>query len=309
MKNYHDKAYKKLFSNKEIVQQLFEYFIDEDFVQFLDFSTLQKMDKSFVTDEYKEKESDLIYQIHFKNKPMYIYMLIEFQSTVDPMMPLRFLRYICEFYEDLKNHQTGLKKLPAIFPLLIYNGEKKWTSKLNINELIEKTISDRYIPNFSYYKLSINELSEEMLSEINNTLSFIFTFENSSPKELSKKIKTLLKRIEHEKPEAIKTLKKWINNFFKQQNLINNTKIIESISKLEEIEIMFTSALKKELKESYDEGKLKGIEEGKLKGIEEGKLNSIIRLHNKLGLSIEEISEGLDLDIDEVRNILSKYVN
>ena len=43
MKNPHDKAYKMLFSRKEIVRQLLEYFVDEDFVKDLDFDSLVKI--------------------------------------------------------------------------------------------------------------------------------------------------------------------------------------------------------------------------------------------------------------------------
>ena len=64
----------------------------------LDFSTLQRLDKSFITDDFKEKESDLIYKISFNGQELYIYLLIEFQSTVDKFMAIRMLRYICEFY-------------------------------------------------------------------------------------------------------------------------------------------------------------------------------------------------------------------
>lgn len=62
-----------------------------------------------------------------KGTPVYIFLLMEFQSTVDRFMALRFLRYICEFYQSL---DTGtLKRLPAVFPLLLYNGDGKWTAE------------------------------------------------------------------------------------------------------------------------------------------------------------------------------------
>ncbi len=120
------------------MRELLESFVEEDFIRELDFSTLERIDKSFVTDSFREKESDLIYKIHFKNQEIYIYLLIEFQSTVDRFMALRILRYICEFYEFLI--QQKIKKLPAVFPVLLYNGDIRWTAKHNIKELINHVI-------------------------------------------------------------------------------------------------------------------------------------------------------------------------
>ena len=207
MRNYHDKGYKKIFSHKDSVKQLLEYFIEEDFVNELNFDKMTKLNKSFVTDQYKEKEADIIYKIDFRDSQMYIFLLIEFQSTIEKFMALKFLRYICEFYQDLIEHNKNLIKLPAVFPIVIYNGEQKWNSCLNMNELIEHTISKKYIPDFSYYNFSVNELSKKTLSDIKNALSFIFSIENGSPSELIIEMDDLIKRIEKETPESIEMLK------------------------------------------------------------------------------------------------------
>ena len=61
MVNKHDRRYKKLFSNPVLLKELLQSFVEEDFINDLDFSSLERLDKSFVTDRFKEKESDLIY--------------------------------------------------------------------------------------------------------------------------------------------------------------------------------------------------------------------------------------------------------
>lgn len=82
----HDSGYKKLFSNRTIFQQLIETFITEAWVKDLDFSKCETLDKSFITDHYKETESDLIYKLKLRRKTIYIYVLMEFQSKVDRFM-------------------------------------------------------------------------------------------------------------------------------------------------------------------------------------------------------------------------------
>ena len=320
MKNPHDNAYKLLFSRKEIVVQLLKYFIDEDFVKDLDFDSLVKINKTFVRAEFQDRESDIIYQINFKNKPIYIYLLIELQSTVNYLMPLRFLEYICAFYQDLIKNQLKIKLFPAVFPVLFYNGENKWTAKTNINELIEQSIPKKYIPNFSYYKVCINEFSDETLAEIDNTLSFIFSFEKSEPKMIFDNLDKLFRRIEKEYPKLREEIKNWLNYFFRQQN-VNFRDIIDSkITEIEEIKTVLTSAWEKDLKESFDkgikEGKLEGIKEGelrgKLEGIKEGKLEGIkdkekeiiITSYIDLKLDIKQIALIVKSDSNYVQKIL-----
>jgi len=94
MVNGHDKRYKKLFENHHLVEHLLRSFVGLRFIKDLDFTNMLSIDKSFIDEKYEEKESDKVYRIRYKNRDIYIYLLLEFQSTVDKKMPLRFLRYL-----------------------------------------------------------------------------------------------------------------------------------------------------------------------------------------------------------------------
>ncbi len=126
--NIHDSGYKKLFSNQTIFRQLLTTFVKEDWVDDLDFESCQTIDKSFISEHYKETESDLLYKVGLKEREIYIYILIEFQSTVDDFMALRVLNYITNFYMDYLTSNKGVKKLPAVFPIVLYRGGKNHVS-------------------------------------------------------------------------------------------------------------------------------------------------------------------------------------
>ncbi|MDR3237188.1 MAG: Rpn family recombination-promoting nuclease/putative transposase [Spirochaetia bacterium] len=72
-----------------------------------------------------------MYKANFKGKDFYMYLLIEFQSTVDKFMSLRMLHYIVEFYEFLVKEKK-VKTLPAVFPLLLYSGKKKCAPRRSV---------------------------------------------------------------------------------------------------------------------------------------------------------------------------------
>jgi predicted transposase/invertase (TIGR01784 family) len=280
MAGIHDTTYKKLFYNPTLVRELLESFVHEAFVKDLDFSTLQRLDKSFITEAYESKEADILYKITFKGKPVYIFLLIEFQSTVEWFMALRFLRYTCEFYEFLIQKKS-LKKLPAVFPILLYNGDRRWTAPVNIKELIEECIPLNYIPQFEYYKIIENEIPKEVLLQIQNVVSAIFYVENSSPVEVKAEMSKLVELLKKENTGVLKLFSNWINNFFRIKGESGGEEVSREINNLMEVRTMFET----KVKEYGDMLMKQGIEQGELID----KQNVLIKqLSKKFGLSDEE---------------------
>ena len=211
----HDKAYKRLFSNKIIFRQLIETFVTEDWVKEIDFDLCQKIDKSFISEHYKETESDIIYQIKFKNKNAYIYLLLEFQSSVSWYMALRMLNYVSNFYMDYIETHKKSRKLPPLFPLVLYNGDAKWTAATDFKALLEQPdLLKHYAPHLHYFKIAENEYSTESLLKISNLVSTLFLAEKGDDIQL---IKTELLNLfdKQEDKQAISILLNW----FKQLSL------------------------------------------------------------------------------------------
>ena len=78
----HDHSYKMLFSHAELVRDLLEGFIEQDWVKHLNLDTLEKVSCSFIADDLREREDDIIWRVQYGKQWVYIYILIEFQSTV-----------------------------------------------------------------------------------------------------------------------------------------------------------------------------------------------------------------------------------
>jgi len=288
-KHIHDCGYKNFFSNPVTVKQLLTSFVNEDWVHNLDFNTLERMETSFVTDEFREKESDLIYKVQVQGKEVYIYILLEFQSTVDRFMALRMLRYITEFYEHLVKSQK-LNTLPSVFPLLLYNGDKKWTAPVDLGTLIDGNIPVEYIPAFRYHKIAENEFSKEMLLQVKNMVSALFYVENSIPEVLLKEIDTVAEMIKNEKPDEITIFTNWLRVIFQDKN----EDIYHEIKHVEEIRTMFATKL-----EEYGE-KLK--KEALREGMHRKAIQTAKALLDK-NMNIQEISEITGISVEEIENL------
>ena len=97
----HDNSYKLLFSHPEMVIDLLKGFVKEPWVDQCDFSTLEKVNGSYVLNDLRDREDDIIWRIRYGDEWLYVYLLMEFQSTVDHFMAVRIAGYLALLYQDL----------------------------------------------------------------------------------------------------------------------------------------------------------------------------------------------------------------
>ena len=209
-----DSAYKYLFSNTKIFYQLISRFVDLDFVKQIKLENLVTVDKSFIADDMAKRESDIIYQVNMEDRDFYIYILVEFQSTVDKSIPIRMLLYILHLY-DLIYRESEAGKLPSIFPILLYSGNKKWTIPYKVQDLIHHHIPSVYIPRFSYYPIIENAVPPEKLKRLKGLVAAVFYLEQQDkPEKLSLAIENVLDFLVEEQPEEIRMFSHWLNGMF-----------------------------------------------------------------------------------------------
>ncbi|MFB8831257.1 Rpn family recombination-promoting nuclease/putative transposase [Azotobacter sp. CWF10] len=134
----YDNAYKLLFSHGEMVQDLLQGFVPEEWVTHLDFSTLEKVNGHYVSEDLLNRADDVVWRLRLRDDWIYIYVLLEFQSRTDRWMALRLMTYTGLLYQDLiaSGQIEAGQPLPPIFPVVIYNGEPRWSAAQDVAELI-----------------------------------------------------------------------------------------------------------------------------------------------------------------------------
>ncbi|MFZ5591259.1 MAG: Rpn family recombination-promoting nuclease/putative transposase, partial [Bacillota bacterium] len=100
----HDKGYKFLLKNKETFLQLLRSFVSAPWVQSIDPQSLVLVDKSYISQEFAEKEADIVYRLKSTHGDVIFYVLLELQSTVDYLMPFRLLLYMVEIWREGYNN-------------------------------------------------------------------------------------------------------------------------------------------------------------------------------------------------------------
>ena len=306
--NIHDSGYKKLFSNRTIFRQLIETFVNQEWVHSLDFDKCEPLDKSFISEHYKETESDLIYKVQFHDREVYIYILIEFQSTVDPFMALRVLNYITNFYMDFLVNNKGVNKLPAVFPIVLYNGAAPWTAPVNLSTLIEQTPPlGRFALDFQYFLIAENRYSQEALLNIRNIVSTLFLAESHYDLDVLEVELLNLFSSEVDK-EAVSLFLNWFKQLaFHGRFEPEDYQSLESIYRTEEeVKTMLVTALERERERFFQnglrEGKQEGLLEGKQEGLLEGEQKG--RIEEKIETAKAMLAKGMEITlISEITNL------
>ena len=138
----HDKGYKFLLSSKKVFIQLLRSFVNQDWVDQVDKTQLIRVDKSYILQDFHDKEADLVYRMKTKDQEVIFYVLMELQSSVDFQMPYRLLLYMTEIWrgllKDTAKQEVSRKdfKLPVIVPIVVYNGKNNWTANIHFKEML-----------------------------------------------------------------------------------------------------------------------------------------------------------------------------
>ena len=181
LNNIHDKSYKDLFSTNDAFLSFVNTFIQGEWVDKLEKDKLILVDKSYILSDYEELESDIVYNATIGKDNIIFYVLLELQSSVDHSMPIRLLMYMVELWREIlrnsekKEIKRKSYRLPAIVPIVLYNGTKKWTCARNFKDIInESQLFGDNILDFKYILVDINRYSKEYLYEFKSIAAAIF---------------------------------------------------------------------------------------------------------------------------------------
>ena len=273
MSKTHDSSYKFLFSNPELVRDLIMGFIPDDWLHSLDYATLEKVPGSYISDDFQQREDDIVWRVKVGGEWLYLYLLIEFQSSVDKYMALRIMVYVGLLYQDLIKRGEVLTdgRLPPILPIVLYNGSKRWTAVTDVADLIPAVpgLVEQFKPKLSYLLIDENAYSDTELASLNNLVAAVFRFEQSDGLETVQDLVSLLIVWLDDRIDLRRMFALWIRAALMRNN--NYNIILPQVDDLLEIKVMLSERIEQWALAYIAEGELKGKLEGELKGKLEGK--------------------------------------
>ncbi len=269
----HDSGYHLLFSHPELVEDLFKSFVDEPWVAQLDFSTLSRVNAKLHAEGLERRDGDLIYRVLYRDgSEVYLYLLLEFQSQPDAWMALRVMVYVGLLYQHLIREQslTAQDRLPPVFPLVLYNGDSRWTAAQELKDLIALPAGTplwRWQPSMRYYLVDESRYPE---GKPGSLVGILFQLENCRTREeLSELIGQLAQHIQQVAPASLRrAFAIWI------RRVLAPSKGMEvsgsDVNELAEVQVMLATRIKQWEQEILAEGIEQGVEKGIEKGIHQG---------------------------------------
>lgn len=277
----HDPAYKQFFSDPIMVESLLRDFVSEDFINDLDFSTLEHCAGSYVTDDLRERHDDVIWRVRWKGSWMYLYLLLEFQSSPDPWMAVRILAYTAMLWQDLIRSGVVRKKdpLPPVFPLVIYNGSGTWNAARDVGELLSP-MPERlavYQPRQRYWLLEENRVPDDALRRSDGVAAQLLRLERArSLEEVRSAVRELMERLRA--PEYLRLRRAfsvWLGRVvFKRSGI---TRDVPEFQDLQEVNAMLEERAAQWGEEYRRQGLLAGLEEGRKRGWMEGQRMGLLQ--------------------------------
>jgi hypothetical protein len=181
----HDHSYKLLFAHPRMVRDLLEAFVGGEWIGQLDFRTLERVSGSYVSEDLRGRADDIVWRVRCGDR--YMYLLIEFQSSVEPFMAVRVQTYVGLLYQDLlrANQISEDDRLPVVLPIVLYNGDARWRAAEDVASLIEDGPAEleSYRSRLRYLLIDEGCYADDELRDAHNFAAALFRLENCCCRE------------------------------------------------------------------------------------------------------------------------------
>lgn len=159
----HDKLFAAAFGDPENAAGLLRAELPAALADAIDWDSLELQSGSFIDPHFRSVEADLLFSAKIQERETFLYVLFEHQSTKDPRLPLRLLRYILRAWDRLESRFPPPGKLPPILPVVLSQNAEIWDVPTRLAELLDipEELEDEFrpfLPDFGYRHLQLAEM-------------------------------------------------------------------------------------------------------------------------------------------------------
>ena len=268
-----DPNYKRLFSFPRMVEDLLRGFLPGQWLAELDFSTLDKLPAEYVSDELLRRHGDCVWRVRRRGGWLYLLVLLEFQSTDEPRMALRILAYTSLLYQELVRNDAldAGGRLPAVLPIVLYNGEVRWRAAVEVGELIAPVGPELapYQPSQRYYVVDERHVGAEDLPASNLMAAVLGLEQSRTPGDVVRVAGRLVEWLRDPRDGELKrAFTDWVWRLAGQ--FTPGDAEPAPVRTLEGVRMTLEERLAEWPKQWFREGHEQGVREGIERGLEQG---------------------------------------
>jgi len=314
--------FKLMMERPDVVRAYLEVELPTSLAHRVDWDSLQYRPTNFSEPIVSEKRSDLLLSLRLRqsnkqgnNQTIYVYCMFEHQSTDDQTMAWRFFEYLYLWYSHYIKSDTSTefpkrlpKKLPFVFPLVLYNGVQPWTSPISFQEMVDIPRGCKpFVPHFQFSLKDLSQIDDpDIQADYHRSfllIKFLDYFKYSRRPEFYDRLQIdeQFVLLRDERGDALYAIFIYI-----LQTQPNHKEVIKMLNnKLRTEENMVdVIALIKQV--GHEEGIEQGIEQGIERGRQEGERQKAIQTAKRMldrQIDIQTISDITELSLEDITKI------
>ncbi len=272
--NPHDSFFRETFGRKEIAAGFLREYLPEALLRKIDLESLTAVKDSFVEKELRQHFSDLLYTVRHQGGELYLYLLFEHKSYPDPWTGLQLLRYLVRIWEQYRKQHPKERKLPAVVPLVLYHGRKKWRISDRFASLIVQDDPELapFIPDFRWRVHDLSVLSdEEIRGELLGRITLLL-LRHIFDRDLAAKLPGILSLLQEAggKQDALEMLELLLRYVVRATKKFDEDAVRDVLNRSGVGEDFMQNFIDKYI----EQGMKKGIQQGIQQGISRGQLEN-----------------------------------
>jgi Putative transposase, YhgA-like len=166
----HDALFKASFAQPDVARSELDLVLPPSVRAHLNLETLVECSGTFIDRSLQHLQADLLFSLRtVHGGEALVYVLFEHQSSFDPTMPFRLLRYMIRIWEDWQKRHPGAPTLPVILPLVMHHGDTAWSAAPELASVLDADpamldATRPFVPHFRFILDDLAALSVETLA-------------------------------------------------------------------------------------------------------------------------------------------------
>lgn len=265
-----DRIYKRFYADPDVIEEIVGDFIGGAWTKALDFDTLERLPAEMLDPALPvARRADMVWRVRFRDRPMHVVLLFEFQSSADRDMAARVVVETGLFYRELAQLRKTTPNVGAhiAVPVVVKSFEGEWTAAQSMSELLGANVPaelTEYACGQRCFLLDEPAEAKEAAGAGGLVRAgFALRYERD-PKRLSAAVKSLDERLRRTSA-ARDAVMAWIRSQMMDSGA--TAAEVAHLDTLREAGEMYVN----QIQESFRDGVAHGIEQGVARGVEQGR--------------------------------------